>query len=182
MADADRPEGDDPGRAARLRVFRGGRPRSARALPASPGDVARRLSALERRVEKALAATSVGRETIGADVVRTVTDQVLGTLASLRRLTPGDVQSAVEDWSGFAAGLENDVASAVLAALYRYWWRVEAVGLERVPARGRVLLVANRSGALFPWDALMIRVGLATDHPARRGARPVVDDWLASFP
>ena len=189
MSEADRPGGDGPGgededstRAARLRVYAGGRARAGRPRPASPGEVARRLSALERRVEKALAATSARRDGLGADVVRSLTDQALGALASVRRLTPRDLRSAAERWSGLGEGLEQDVNETVLEALYRYWWRVEAVGLERVPARGRVLVVANRSGALFPYDTFMIRVALATEHPARRGARPLLDDWLARLP
>jgi len=53
MSEADRPGGDGPGgededstRAARLRVYAGGRARAGRPRPASPGEVARRLSAL----------------------------------------------------------------------------------------------------------------------------------------
>jgi 1-acyl-sn-glycerol-3-phosphate acyltransferase len=189
MSEADRPGGDGPGgdpddasRAARLRVYRGGRARAARAQPASPGEVARRLSALERRVEKALAASSGGRDAVGADVVRSITDQALDAVARVRRLTLRDLRSAVESWSALAEELEQDVSGTVLEALYRYWWRVEAVGLERVPARGRVLVVANRGGALFPYDELMIQVALATEHPARRAARLLLDDWLARLP
>jgi 1-acyl-sn-glycerol-3-phosphate acyltransferase len=190
MAEADRPgggdgangSGDDAGRAARLRVYRGGRARTDRARPASPGEVARRLSALERRVEKALAAAGAGRDTIGAEVVQAVTDGTLGALATLQRLTFRDVRSTIEGWSALAGDLEQDLAGALFEALYRYWWRVEAVGLERVPARGRVVVVANRSGALLPYDAFMIRVALATEHPAHRAAHPLLEDWLARLP
>ena len=189
MSEPDRPGGGGPSgedeessRSARLRVYAGGRARARRAHPASPGEVARRLSALERRVEKALAATSGRRDGVGAEVVRSLTDHALGALAGVRRLTPRDVLAALEGLSGFAEGLEHDVSGRLFEALYRYWWRVEAVGLERVPARGRVLLVANRSGALLPYEAFMIRVALATGHPSRPGARPLLDDWLARLP
>ena len=189
MSDVDRPggdgpggDGDDGGPAARLRVYRGGRARASRPRPASPGEVARRLSALERRVEKALAATSTRRTPAGADILRSITDQALGAIAGARRLTVHDLRSAVEGWGTVAGGIEQGLSAAVLEALYRYWWRVEAVGLERVPAHGRVLLVANRSGALLPYDALMIRVALAAEHPGRRIARPLLDEWLARLP
>ena len=32
--------------------------------------------------------------------------------------------------------------------LYSFWWRVEASGIENVPARGPGLMVANHSGVL----------------------------------
>src|SRR5207245_6015303 len=59
--------------------------------------------------------------------------------------------------------------------LYRYWWRVETVGLERVPACGGVMLVANRGGALVPYETLMIRQAVPR-------ARPLLDDWMADAP
>src|SRR5690349_17249341 len=136
MSEADPPGGgDDAGLVARLRVYRGGRARGGRLQPASPRDVARRLSALERRVEKALAGSG-GLDPLGADVVQAVTDRALGAFATVRRLTLRDVRAAVESWSALAGALEHDVTESVLDALYRWWWRVEAVGLERVPPRG----------------------------------------------
>jgi 1-acyl-sn-glycerol-3-phosphate acyltransferase len=74
------------------------------------------------------------------------------------------------------------VAAAVLQAAYRYWWRVAAVGLERVPDTGRVLLVANRGGALLPYESLMLTIALATEHPARRPLRALIDPWIAHHP
>src|SRR3989442_15152 len=35
--------------------------------------------------------------------------------------------------------------------LYTVWWRVEATGIENVPAQGPALIVANHSGVL-PYD------------------------------
>jgi 1-acyl-sn-glycerol-3-phosphate acyltransferase len=69
-----------------------------------------------------------------------------------------------------------------LLALYRYWWRVEATGLERIPSTGPVVLVANRAGTPLPYDAFMLAVALAVDHPAGRRARPLVDRWLLRLP
>src|SRR5437588_5344171 len=65
--------------------------------------------------------------------------------------------------------------------LYREYFRVEAVGLERVPSRGRALLVANHAGVI-PWDGAMIRTALAAAHPAGRQARMLVADWAFGVP
>ena len=81
MSEADRPEGSE-GRRARLRVFRGGRARAGRAQPASPREVARRLSALEQRVEQALAS---GGQLAARDRLRAAFDQALAAAAGLRR-------------------------------------------------------------------------------------------------
>jgi len=164
MSEADRPGGDE-GSKARLRVFRGGRARGGRARPASPRDVVRRLSALERRVEQALGS---GDQRAARDRLRAALDQALAAVARLRRSTPRDLAE-------LADVLRADATESLLAALYRWWWRVETVGLERVPASGRVMLVANRGGALVPYEALMIR-------EAVRRAHPLLDDWMAAAP
>jgi hypothetical protein len=154
MAD-DRPGGPGPERGGarptgRLRVFRGGavrrsvRPR----LPTTPAEVAARLGALERRVEEALG----GHDPFGRDLVRAGVDNALAAVATFRRGTLGDVLESVRllarrELLGEPGDHVAPVAEALLRGAYRYWWRVEAVGLERVPATGRVILVANRSAA-----------------------------------
>ena len=163
MSEADRP--GDEGSRARLRVFRGGRAHAGRAQPASPREVARRLSALERRVERALGG---GGQFAARDRLRAALDQTLAAVAGLRRSAPRDL-------AALADALGTDATEAVLATLYRWWWRVETVGLERVPASGRVVLVANRGGALVPWEALMIREAVPR-------ACPLLDDWMAELP
>jgi 1-acyl-sn-glycerol-3-phosphate acyltransferase len=121
-----------------------------------------RLAALERRVEAALAG-SEGES--GEERVRAALDDLLAAYAGVRRELGAEL-----------------VASAVLRMLYRWWWRVETVGLERVPAEGRALIVANRAPALLPFDALMLGVALVADHPTRRPARPLVDGWVTGLP
>ncbi len=154
MSEAERPSGGDAPRARRLRVVRRGAD--------AGGDFGARLAALERDVERALAEPQASS---GDERVRAALDEVLSAYAGLRReLGPGLV------------------ASAALRALYRYWWRVEAIGLERIPATGPVLLVANRASTLLPYDALMLGVALVADHPARRPARPLLDGWVTSLP
>jgi 1-acyl-sn-glycerol-3-phosphate acyltransferase len=57
-----------------------------------------------------------------------------------------------------AWGYDEDFAGRVdplLRLVYRRWWRVTAVGAERVPGRGATLLVGERAGDA-PWEALMV--------------------------
>src|SRR5437899_2607285 len=119
------------------------------------------LGALEREVEEALTTGGLdGDATLG--VLRMALDGTLATVARLRRTTLHDAMGALAD-------LRSDPPS-FFHTLYRYWWRVETVGLERVPPRGRVLLVANRGGGPLPYETLMIADALRHAHPAHRGA------------
>ena len=141
--------------------------------------MAARFAVLERQVEDALAAGGLGRGVVGRDVLQSAVDQTLAAFAGARRGSVRAALARLRTGVGGGAGLEADPLRRLLEALYRYWWRVEAVGLDRVPSSGRVLLVANRGGALLPYEALMIRVALATRHPAHRTSSPLVDEWLA---
>jgi len=141
------------------------------ALP--PGAPSDPLGALEREVEEALTTDGLdGDATLG--VLRTALDGTLATVARLRRTTLHDAMGALAD-------LRSDPPS-FFHTLYRYWWRVETVGLERVPPRGRVLLAANRGGAPLPYETLMIADALRHAHPAHRGASPLVDGWFLELP
>ncbi|HEY7726458.1 MAG TPA: lysophospholipid acyltransferase family protein [Anaeromyxobacteraceae bacterium] len=68
-----------------------------------------------------------------------------------------------------------DRAAPLLDFLYLTWWRVEATGTARVPAEGPAMVVANHGGTA-PWDALVLRLALRRDHPARREIRPLLDE------
>jgi 1-acyl-sn-glycerol-3-phosphate acyltransferase len=69
----------------------------------------------------------------------------------------------------------------LLDFLYRQYFRVSAHGLDRVPASGRGLIVANHSGAL-PYDGAILMHALRTEHPAGREVRPLVEDFVFHFP
>jgi 1-acyl-sn-glycerol-3-phosphate acyltransferase len=64
--------------------------------------------------------------------------------------------------------------------LYRYYFRVETTGIERVPA-GRVLLVGNHAGQL-PFDALMLFMALLLEAEPPRIARPMGEYWIPRIP
>jgi 1-acyl-sn-glycerol-3-phosphate acyltransferase len=173
----DRPGGDAPGAPhdagsaapARFQVFPGGGRERAARLPVG---VARRLSRLERRVEEALAASGDAARD-DRDAVAAAADGLLAAFAELRRRSLTELVTAVGS---------VEAGEALVALLYRWWWRVDTVALDRVPARGRVILAVNRSGALLPYEALMLRAALARDGAVSRTSRLLVDDWLLRVP
>ena len=106
---------------------------------------------------------------------------------------PGRLGEAVEtlvrrmrgDYREDEWGFDEGFAEAVYPfaeLLYRVWWRVHADGARNVPAHGRALLVANHSGAIFPFDAAMMMVALMKEHPLPRWARFLVLDWAFVLP
>ncbi len=183
MADGERPggHGRDGGSTptATLRVVRGSGVRRSRARgPTEPGEVAARLSALERRVEEALAESGLGPRA-DHETIRALVDGAFGAVAGVRRWTVADAVASVRDTAVQIASVDvGAVQDLLLLGAYHYWWRVQASGLERVPREGRVLLVVNRSGALVPWEALMVGMTL-TERPVRGDVRLLVDDWTA---
>ena len=160
-------EGDRPAESARVLPLHGrSAPRRTGPL-LSPGEVARRLAALERQVEDALGAERVARGTVQLE--RAI-DDALGAYFAGRAWLASQT-----------AGLTSSfVGELSLAALRRYWWRVDVIGRERLPA-GPALVVANRGSSLLPYDALMAAVALGAGGPARR-VRPFVDEWLIGLP
>jgi 1-acyl-sn-glycerol-3-phosphate acyltransferase len=64
--------------------------------------------------------------------------------------------------------------------LYRYYFRVETVGIEHVPA-GRVLVVANHAGQL-PFDGLMLSTALLLEAEPPRIARGMGEYWIPRVP
>ncbi|MFV9503075.1 MAG: lysophospholipid acyltransferase family protein [Oscillochloridaceae bacterium umkhey_bin13] len=76
-----------------------------------------------------------------------------------------------------------EVARPFVNFMYYTWWRVQAYGVENVPAEGRALLVSNHSGVL-PWDGAMIAAAIAEDHPDKidRVMRSLHLNWFSSLP
>ena len=96
--------------------------------------------------------------------------------AAARRLAGGYEE---DDW-----GYDEEFADAALPFLefmYDRWWRVHAEGVERVPAHGHALLVANHAG-IMPWDGTMMGVALMREHPLPRVPRFMVLDWAFDLP
>jgi 1-acyl-sn-glycerol-3-phosphate acyltransferase len=82
-------------------------------------------------------------------------------------------------------GFDESVArypALLMAAAYRYWFRVEARGLEYVPAKDAVLVVANHAGNTFAWDAAMIGTALLLEASTPRLARGLGEFLLPTIP
>ena len=102
-----------------------------------------------------------------------------GTRERLAKLTPPRNEYGVDPY-----GFDVDFAIAAVAPfawLYRNYFRVTLHGIDRVPADGRVLLVANHSGQL-PFDAAMLAVALLLDMDPPRIARALVERWVPTLP
>lgn len=65
--------------------------------------------------------------------------------------------------------------------LYSVYFRVEARGVDRVPAAGPAILVANHAGAL-PYDGVMIHLAVFNEHPWKRTVRFLVEDFVFQTP
>jgi 1-acyl-sn-glycerol-3-phosphate acyltransferase len=102
-----------------------------------------------------------------------------GSRARLDKLTPPSNEFGVDPY-----GFDLDYATAAVAPmfwLYKKYFRVQLHGVERVPADGRVVLVANHSGQL-PFDAAMIEVALLLEKDPPRIVRALVEKWVPTLP
>jgi 1-acyl-sn-glycerol-3-phosphate acyltransferase len=66
------------------------------------------------------------------------------------------------------------------ALLYRYYFRVEVSGIDRLP-EGRVLVIANHAGQL-PFDASMLGLALLMEARPPRIARSMGEYWIPQLP
>jgi 1-acyl-sn-glycerol-3-phosphate acyltransferase len=155
---------------------------------------AERLRALEREIDEVLASAGGGDEPALAGLARDAGDELVALVADLgRAFAEGGAGGVVTrlrmigtterpDGFGLDPGFRTRLAP-LTRLLYDRWWRVEARGVEHVPADGRALLVANHSGGLFPYDAWMIAHAVEAHHPAGgRLVRPLLDDAVYHFP
>jgi 1-acyl-sn-glycerol-3-phosphate acyltransferase len=149
-----------------------------------------RLRTLEREIDEALRGAGGRVDGRLIALARAVAEEVLGFYADLGRafMSGGAAEvfirlrmmgtaDRVDDF-GYDPGFYARLAPA-LRFLYERWWRIELVGTEHVPVRGRVLLVANHSGGFFPYDGLMIAHGLR-EHG--REVRPLIEDFVYHLP
>src|SRR5262249_6701330 len=121
----------------------------------------------ETQVEDGL--SKEGRSTAFLPSVGNAVDAVLDVYNRLRRMASGEREATAE------------LIGAPLDLLYRWWWRVDVIGRERLPRRGPVLVVANRAGML-PYEAFMLARALRATSSGARAVRPLVDDWILRLP
>ena len=98
----------------------------------------------------------------------------------LRELIPArDPGRSLDDWG--RSERVFDLIEPLLDFYYRYWFRVEAEGVDNVPAEGGALLVSNHSGALPP-DAPMIMQAIRHEHPRPRPLYMLAEHWFKGYP
>lgn len=73
------------------------------------------------------------------------------------------------------------VGLGIAKLLYDHYFRVTSTGLENIPAKGRVLLIANHSGQL-PMDGMMISVAVATNDHGPRVPRSMIERFFPTVP
>lgn len=65
--------------------------------------------------------------------------------------------------------------------LYRSYFRVETTGIQSVPEKGRVMLIANHSGQIA-LDGMMLGSALLFDRRPPRMVRAMVEHWVPTLP
>lgn len=153
-----------------------------------------RLRELEREIDEALASAGGGADSELGPWLRATGEEVLGFYADLGRafMRGGLAEAFVRlRMIGTAAAVDDfgydptfhARCAPLRQALYDRWWRVEASGLDQVPLTGRLLVVGNHSGGLFPYDGVMIAEALRAHHPGGgRPARSLVEDFVYQAP
>lgn len=92
---------------------------------------------------------------------------------------PADVNEYGYDPWGFSpAAFENLLLPAAL--MYRYYFRVESLGLERLP-EGRMLLIGNHAGQVA-FDGMMVTAAMVLEADPPRVARAMGEYWLGTLP
>jgi 1-acyl-sn-glycerol-3-phosphate acyltransferase len=153
-----------------------------------------RLRELEREIDEALARAGAAGDYEVGTWLRGTAEELLGFYADLgRAFMQGGLADAfvrlrmvgtaeTVDEFGYDPAFHARLAP-LTRALYEQWWRVEASGIEHVPLSGRLLLVGNHSGGLFPYDGVMIAEALRAHHPdGGRQARPLVENFIYHMP
>ncbi len=67
------------------------------------------------------------------------------------------------------------------ALIYRYYFRTETRGIERVP-NGRVLLIGNHAGNTIPWDGATLMLALLLEAQPPRYVRGMAEFFLPKIP
>jgi 1-acyl-sn-glycerol-3-phosphate acyltransferase len=104
--------------------------------------------------------------------------KLAGALAFVRRRITGDYP--IDDF-GFDSDLTDSLILPALRPIYEKYFRIEARGMENVPATGGALIVANHSGTV-PVDSAMTTVALHDHHPAKRHLRMLAADLVFTLP
>jgi 1-acyl-sn-glycerol-3-phosphate acyltransferase len=94
------------------------------------------------------------------------------------------ITTRLNDYGFDPFGAEPDYArnvALISALLYRYWFRVETQGIERVP-EGRVLLIGNHAGNTFAYDGTMLAMAMLLEAEPPRLVRGMGEYYLPQIP
>jgi 1-acyl-sn-glycerol-3-phosphate acyltransferase len=130
-----------------------------------------------------MAARTRGLAALLGDLAGAVTPLAVRDLSAeigdrLRKVPTRVNEFGFDDYGMEIAAVQRSVLP--VAMLYRWYFRVETVGIERVPA-GRVLLIANHAGQL-PFDAMMLGVATLLEAEPPRIARGMGEYWIPQLP
>jgi 1-acyl-sn-glycerol-3-phosphate acyltransferase len=107
-----------------------------------------------------------------------------------RAPSPGEAHARVfeggPDRGETREDLEIDAALAsrmapVLELLYRRYFQVRALGLEKIPSSGCVVLACNHEGPLS-WDGVILKTAMQVENCARQNPRWLVQKALLRLP
>ena len=101
-----------------------------------------------------------------------------GVEAFIRRRLAGEYE--IDDF-GYDEELARGVLLPLAKPLYERYFRVQTLGIDRIPDVGPGLIVGNHSGTI-PLDAVMVQYAVATEHPLKRGVRNVAADLAFRMP
>jgi len=153
----------------------------SRAAAADSTDLAREIRAGMRPATRLARGSSASEPTGDAAAIGSA-KSLLSTDYYFRQYGAHGMRSLSAEVDEF--GLDPHVeesARPMLEALCRYYFRVHVDGLEQLPAEGRALMVANRSGAL-PWDGLMLRTAVRMQRPELPPLRWLSEDSVFHYP
>ncbi|MEZ4223872.1 MAG: lysophospholipid acyltransferase family protein [Polyangiaceae bacterium] len=180
------------------------RPRRARRADA---DVEAEIRALEARLDGLIHRSAAGDDESLREQVQNVTREVVerltppvevpggadgGVSAAVKELLSSEyytrqwgrlgMRSRSEEVDEF--GLDPVYESRLrplLDFLCERYFRVETAGVEKLPAKGRALVVANHSGTV-PLDGLVLRSVVRLRHPSARDLRWLAEDFVYYLP
>ena len=75
----------------------------------------------------------------------------------------------------------SKITFSLLEKVYHKYFRVETHGIDRVPAKGPVIIVANHSGQL-PIDGILIGYAVATRKKSPRYPRAMIERFFPTVP
>ena len=96
----------------------------------------------------------------------------------IRRRLSG--QYPIDDF-GYDPELARGLLLQLAKPLYENYFRVKTLGMDRIPAEGPALIVANHSGTIA-LDAVMVQYAVATEHPQKRAIRNIGADLVFQLP